>query len=153
MDTAVVDANVFIHGRGSYPFSKAITSQEVVEELKSDRGKNMLRNVNYEVRKPAEGSVQIVREKSEAINSPTSNVDEELLALALELDEFILTDDIPLQNLALHLGIEFRGFLEGEIEEKFMWKTICRNCGREVSGDNCSSCGSTRLRQKQVRCS
>lgn len=153
MNAAVVDANVFIHGRGSYPFSKAITSQEVVDELHSDHGKNMLRNVNYEVRRPSEKSVEKVESKSKDINSPTSEADERLLALAMDLEKVILTDDIALQNLALHLDLEFQVFLEDEIEDKFIWKKLCKNCGNEVAEDRCSSCGSTRLRRKQVRCS
>jgi len=153
MNTAIVDANVFIHGRGSYPFSKAITVQEVVDELKTDHGKNMLHNTNYEVRRPSKKSIEKVREKSERINSPTSKEDERLLSLAMDLDQLILTDDIALQNLALHLGIGFQGFLEDKITEKFKWESICKNCGNEVSKDRCSSCGSTRLRRKQVRCS
>jgi len=153
MNAAVVDANVFIHGRGSYPFSKAITVQEVVDELQSNHGKNMLRNVNCEVRRPSEESVEKVKSKSQNINSPTSKQDEILLALAMELDEVILTDDIALQNLALHLDLGFKSFLEDEIEDKFRWKKLCKNCGNEVSNDRCSSCGSTRLRRKQVRCS
>lgn len=153
METAVVDANVFIHGRGSYPFKKAVTSQEVLEEVQSDQGKNMLRNINYEVRSPSDKAIAKVREKAQEINSPTSATDEKLLALAMTLEKVILTDDIALQNLALHLDIEFQGFLEDEIEEKFRWKKICKNCGNEVSRSRCSSCGSTRLRRKQVRCS
>jgi len=153
MNAAVVDANVFIHGRGSYPFSKAITVQEVIDELQSDHGKNMLRNVNYEVRRPSEESFEKVKSKSESINSPTSEADEKLLALAADLEEIVLTDDIAMQNLALHLDLDFQGFLEDEINERFRWKKICKNCGSKVSGDKCSSCGSTRLRLKQVRCS
>lgn len=153
MNAAVVDANVFIHGRGSYPFSKAITVQEVVDELQSNHGKNMLRNVTYEVRKPSEESFENVKNKSESINSPTSAADEKLLALAMDVEEVILTDDIALQNLALHLELDFQGFIEDKIEKKFRWKKLCKNCGNKVSGDRCSSCGSTRLRRKQVHCS
>ena len=153
METAVVDANVFIHGRGSYPFERGITVQEVIDELESDQGKNMLRNIDYEVRRPSAEIIEKVSEKSESINSPTSKPDEKLLALAMELEEVIVTDDIALQNLALHLGVDFRGFLEDEIDEKFRWKILCKNCGSEVSKNRCSSCGSTRLRRKQVRCS
>lgn len=153
MDTAVVDANVFIHGRGSYPFKSAITVQEVVEELQSNHGANMLRNVSYEIRAPSDQYIKKVKNKSKEINSPTSNVDEKLLALAIQLGKTMLTDDIALQNLAFHLDADFDGFLEDKIEKKFRWDIICTNCGAEVSGDRCSSCGSTRTRRKQVRCS
>lgn len=153
MEKAVVDANVFIHGRGSYPFNKAVTSQDVVDELQSDHGKNMLRTVNYTVKAPSENSVKLVREKSKELNSPTSDADEKLLALARDSDLMLLTDDIALQNLALHLDLDFQGFLEDEVDNKFKWIKICKNCGSKVTKEKCSSCGSTRLRRKQVRCS
>lgn len=153
METAVVDANVFIHGRGSYPFQKALTVPEVVEELESDQGMNMIRTIDFTVRTPSESSIRKVKEKSEELNSPTSETDEKLLALALETSKPILTDDIALQNLAFHLDVEFEGFLEDEIENRFKWLKICKNCGNEVSGNKCSSCGSTLLRWQQVRCS
>lgn len=153
MEDAVVDANVFIHGRGSYPFEKAITTQEVVEELESDHGKNMLRSVKYEIREPSDEVFEKIKEKSKNIGSPTSDTDEKLLALSIQLDKKLLTDDIALQNLALHLKADFQSFLEDEVEDKFKWKKICKNCGNSVSGERCSSCGSTRLRRKQVRCS
>ena len=152
MNTAVVDANVFIHGRGSYPFNKAMTVQEVVDELESYHGKNMLQNVQYEVERPSEKTVENISDKSKQLNSPTSEVDEKLLALAMDENLIILTDDFALQNLALHLDLEVKGFLEDKVEVKYKWKNICRNCGKEVSGERCS-CGSTDQRRKQVRCS
>ncbi|MFB6216652.1 MAG: PIN domain-containing protein, partial [Candidatus Aenigmatarchaeota archaeon] len=127
MEKAVVDANVFLHGRGRYSFDRAITVPEVVEEVKSSKGQNNLRNIDYEVRQPSQESMQKVEQKSEEIRSPTSDVDEKLLALAIDLQEDLVTDDKALQNLALHLGVKFEGYMEGEVDEKFRWRTICEN--------------------------
>ncbi|MFB6144998.1 MAG: NOB1 family endonuclease [Candidatus Nanohaloarchaea archaeon] len=148
---AVVDANVFLHGRGRYRFDKAFTVPEVVEEVRSGKGRNNLRNLDYSTGKPSQSSLEEVRKKSDEINSPTSDVDEKLLALARDIQGTLVTDDKALQNLAIHLDIDFEGYLEDRVEEKFEWEMICENCGRNVSGERCSSCGSTLLRRRLVR--
>ncbi len=149
----VVDANVFIHGKGSYPFTKALVIPEVLEEIQSQNARNILINTDYQVKTPSEKNVDKVKEKASEINSPTSEADEKLLALALEMDKNILTDDKALQNLALHLETGFEGFLDKATDQKFFWEKYCGNCGRKVSGSKCGSCGSTHLSKKQVRCS
>lgn len=150
---AVVDANVIIHGRGSYSFDRAFIVPEVVEEVESSKGRNNLRNINYEVRNPSEKVVEVVKEKSGEINSPTSEEDEKLLALAIELGEKLVTDDKPLQNLALHLEAEFEGFIDPKTEELFRWEENCSNCGKEVTSSRCPRCGSQILNRRRVHCS
>jgi len=149
----VVDANVFIHGKGSYPFTKALIIPEVLEEIQSQKARNILINTDYQVKTPSKEKVKKVKEKSGEINSPTSEADEKLIALALETGKDILTDDKALQNLALHLETGFEGFLDDATDQKFVWEKHCRNCGRGVSGSKCGSCGSTHFLKKQVRCS
>ncbi len=150
---AVVDANVFLHGRGNYGFSKAYLVPEVAEEVKSSKGRNNLEKIDYEVRIPSEEALEKVKDKSEDINSETSEPDEKLLALAMDLDKKLVTDDIPLQNLALHMNQDFEGYFEDKLDNKYRKEVVCKNCGSSVSGESCSSCGSTRLRLRQVRCS
>lgn len=147
---AVVDTNVFLHGTGRYGFEKVYTVQEAVEELESSEGRNRLETMDYEVRSPSKQSMEKVKQKADEINAETSEVDQKLLALALDLQATLVTDDKGLQNLALHIGADFQGFLGDEVDEKFRWKIICKNCGSEVEGEKCS-CGSTRLRRKLVR--
>ncbi len=148
----VADTNVFIHGR-KRPFSSALTVPEVLEELKSSEARLSFDLSDIEVAEPSDDAVDTVKAKSNEIDSPTSDVDEKLLALALEKGEELFTDDKALQNLALHLGIEFNSFLSDGVEEKVKWRTVCENCGEEVEGDRCPRCGSTLLRRKRDRCS
>lgn len=150
---AVIDTNVLIHGRGKTRYDEVYIVQEVLDEAKSSEARNRLRNMDYSVWEPSQDSLEEVKQRSDDINSPTSEADEKLLALALEKDITMVTDDKPLQNLALHLDVSFEGFLDDPAEEKFRWQRVCENCGRQVSGESCPSCGSTRLRRRQVRCS
>ncbi len=149
---AVVDANVIIHGRGSYGFETAIMVPEVLEEVESSKGRNNLRNIDYEVRNPSEQALNKVRSISDEINSPTSSEDEKLLALAMDMKTKLFTDDKPLQNLALHLEADFKGFLDSKTEEKYRWELRCSNCGKKVTDSQCPRCGSIPDRRR-VRCS
>jgi len=148
----VVDTNVLIHGRGEIS-DKILIVPGVPEEVESDGAANILRNLDYEVQEPDESILEDVKEKSDEINSPTSEVDEKLLALALERSLPLLTDDKALQNLSLYTDVEIRGFLDDPVEEKFRWEERCSNCGSEVSSLPCPRCGSRQVSQKQVRCS
>ena len=134
-----VDANIFIHGRKPR-FSEMVTVPEVVEELKSESGERGFNATQIAVKEPTNRSLEIVKELSEQINSPTSEADEKLLALARDQGAVLVSDDKALQNMALHLDIEFEGFMEDKIEEKRSWKLVCPSCGRETS-KRCSSCG------------
>lgn len=147
---AVIDTNVLIHGRGNLDYDGIYVVEGVIEEAKSTSGKNVLRNLEYEVFRPSQGSVSEVEEKSEELNSPTSETDERLVALAMDKDATLVTDDKAMQNLCLHLGIDFDGFNDPGLEDGFEWKKLCANCGRELSSPPCPRCGSRRLRRKQV---
>lgn len=147
---AVIDTNVLIHGRGNLEYDDIYVVEGVVEEAKSRRGKNVLRNLDYDVFRPSRDALDQVERKSDEINSPTSSVDEELVALAKEKDAVLVTDDKAMQNLCLHLDVKFDGFHDPGLEERQEWKKLCENCGMDVSTPPCPRCGSRRIRRKQV---
>ena len=149
----VVDANVILHGRGNYSFGKALTVQEVYDEIQSERGRDLLMNIDVRVKQPSEDVLEKVRSMSEKLNSPTSDADEKLIALALEYSKVLVTDDKPLQNLAVHLGTDFEGFLDPKTDKKIRWERVCESCNRVLEGSTCSRCGCQRFQRKQVGCS
>ncbi|MFB6292357.1 MAG: NOB1 family endonuclease [Candidatus Nanohaloarchaea archaeon] len=144
----VIDANVVIHGRGSYRFESAYTVPEVMDEMESSEARIKFDTNDIEVREPSSEYVKKVWRKSEEINARTSEADEKLLALGIELGEPVVTDDRGVQNLALHLDAEFRSFMQDPVEEKRSWAVVCENCGSKVEGDSCDRCGSSQLRRK-----
>lgn len=148
---AVVDANVFIRGEKFPGFDQFYVAQEVMEELESQRARTDFDLREVEVRQPSEEAVRRVEEKSEEINAHTSETDEKLLGLALELDAVLVTDDKGLQNLASHLDVSFESYLGDEIEGKRSWKRLCGNCSSKFEGEKCSRCGSTRVQRKPDR--
>lgn len=73
-----------------------------------------------------------------------SETDKEVLALALQLDALLITDDYSIQNVASRLGLRYRPALTPGIREERGWSFRCKGCGRywpqEV--DSCPVCGS-----------
>lgn len=150
---AVIDSNVLLHGRGKLDYDDLYVVPGVLEEVKSDRGRNVLGSLDYEVVEPTEQEVETVGEKAGEINSPTSEVDERLVALASERDLVLVTDDKAMQNLALHLDVDFDGFHDPPLQDRFEWRELCANCGNEISSPPCPRCGSRQIRRKQVQSS
>lgn len=144
----VIDANVIIHGRAGEEFSKAFTTPSVLEEMKSSEASLKADIMELEIEIPDRNTVNKVKEKAREIGANTSETDEELLALALTLDKKLVTDDKDLQNLGLHMGAEIDGFMDDRIEEKLEWKTVCSNCGTEISSPPCPRCGETQTQRK-----
>lgn len=149
----VVDANVLIHSRAQFPFEKAVVPPGVHQEIKSGMSKLKMEKLELEVVEPSENSLEKVREKSGEIFSPTSEEDEQALALAMDKSIVLVTDDKALQNLALHLGVDFDSFNTDKVTEKREWRKVCENCGSKVSTLPCPRCGSRSLRRKRVQSS
>jgi endoribonuclease Nob1 len=73
--------------------------------------------------------------------SPT---DAEVIALALDLEAELLTDDYSVQNVASHLRMPFRPVGIKAIKEVRKWRWRCTGCGKVFDKElpECSICGS-----------
>lgn len=150
---AVLDANVFIRMESLSGFDAVYTVPAVREELESRAAELGWKASGVEVVEPSAEAVERVEGKAEEVGAETSDTDQSLLALALDLDATLVTDDKGLQNLALHLDQDFQAYMGDEVEEERSWTRVCANCGEEVPGRKCPSCGSTTVRRKPDQCS
>ncbi|MFB6166871.1 MAG: NOB1 family endonuclease, partial [Candidatus Nanohaloarchaea archaeon] len=127
----VLDANVFIHAVDlSLPFENPVTTPGVVEELESEEPGKRFEFGDVDVYQPSPDALDRVREEAERMGEDVSDIDVEVLALALERDATVVSDDYAVQNLASRLGIEYEGFAKDEIEDEDVeWRRVCRNCG------------------------
>lgn len=146
----VVDSNVIIHGRRGDSFNEAFTIPEIFNEMKSKEAKRKADSMNLKVEKPDEEAVKKVEKQSRQINSPTSDIDDKLAALALKKNLTLLTDDKALQNLAELLNIDYSSFMDSEIEKTLKWKLECHNCGNEINKSPCHLCGSDEIERKSL---
>ncbi len=59
-----------------------------------------------------------------------SQTDQEVLALALQLEAAVVTDDYAIQNVAARLGLQYEPALLPGIRKEEEWSFRCRGCGR-----------------------
>lgn len=73
-----------------------------------------------------------------------SRADIEIIALALELNALVITDDYSIQNLAKRLSVPYHPFGKEAIREEFRWTYRCKGCGKfyDTSQPDCPICGS-----------
>ena len=59
-----------------------------------------------------------------------SDVDLEVLALTIELQAMLVTDDYRLQNICKHEGIQFESIQTSGAKEQWYWEMRCTGCRR-----------------------
>ena len=141
---AVLDASFFF---GDFPAEgDTFTAPSVIEELKDIRAKG-----NFEkwcarglrVQSPTGESEKRVISAAGTTKDITviSGTDRDLLALALDLEATLYTDDFAIQNVALVLGVKTVPLLQRKAR-RVHWKYRCSGCGRYADHDGeCPVCG------------
>jgi UPF0271 protein len=95
-----------------------------------------------EVADPDPGFVRRTREASAAAGEVLSVADIDVLALALQLDAAVVTDDYALQNVARKMGVPVVP-LRQRGTPGIRWRYRCTGCGRYSKGPGeCPVCGS-----------
>jgi UPF0271 protein len=144
LDATALRSGVVISGEDEW-----YTTPSVIEEIR--RGKmakdiEILRDVSIKITSPKQEVITEVKRAAETTGdiSRLSETDIEVLALALELEALIFTDDYSIQNLAMVLSIEYQPGVEKGITEIFKWESKCSGCARTFDGqkDTCPVCGS-----------
>lgn len=91
-------------------------------------------------------SLEIVKEEAKKTGDlgRLSDVDLSVLALALDMDGTILTDDYSIQNVAKSMGLPYRSVGTAGIKKKFKWNYRCVGCGKwyKEHSEECLICGS-----------
>jgi UPF0271 protein len=125
------------------------TTYSVVEELEEKLGKEKVEQfleLGLKVEKPSEETLLNVTRSAEALGEELrlSKTDLEVVALALELNAVIITDDYSIQNLAEELKIKYLGFAQKGIRRKIFWHYRCEGCGKyfKLCTKFCPICGS-----------
>lgn len=120
----------------------------VVEELRRwgmSRRLELLLASRIEVRSPSDVSIERAREASQATGDAgrLSETDMSVLALTIELDIPVITDDYSIQNVIKSLGGDFLTMEKIGIREVFSWEFRCSGCGKQFKEhhDECDVCG------------
>lgn len=130
----------------------------VIQELKDEKSKLMIdlsiERGSIRVIDPTESSIKKVIKTAQMTGDiqNLSQTDIDVIALALEHDLDIVTDDYSIQNVANALGLKHEPIAQEGIKYKFRWINICEGCGRKYPSDFdgvCEICGSG-LRRKVI---
>lgn len=142
--TCVLDASVFF---SDLPVTeKAYTTPSVVAELVDLRSKGRLEALLAEglsVREPENRFLEEVEAaaKRSGDAEKISWTDRDILALALEVQAVLITDDFAVQNVAHSLKVQTRS-IQQRAARQIRWRFRCSGCGRyyRESGE-CPVCG------------
>jgi UPF0271 protein len=141
---AVLDASIFF---SEFPVSgEVFTTPSVHDELKDIRSKG-----NFEkwcaagLRVMSPDPLNLERVAAAAAKSRDTGIisatDADLLALTLELDAVLYTDDFAIQNVASVLGVKTCPIQQRKAK-RVHWKYRCSGCGRYFDHDGeCMICG------------
>jgi endoribonuclease Nob1 len=141
----ILDASFFF---SDCPITEeAYTTPSVLNELIDIRSKGTYEKFSAEglkVVSPTEESREQVLKAAEKTRdiSIISDTDCDILALALDLDAVLRTDDFAVQNVAGALGVQTVPIIQRKAKH-IRWKYRCSGCGRYSDHDGeCRICGS-----------
>jgi len=167
----IFDTNIFLTGIDFNLINGLIyTTPSIIEEIKvekfSKQNQNILNKIyaaldskKLIIRAPKRSYIENVNEKSKLTGDfkVLSDVDKELISLALELVETFKTtvkmfsNDYSIENVCSELDIPFFSLYKEGIKSKITWEVYCPHCKSSFDAEDlfktCEMCGS-RLKRK-----
>ncbi len=150
----VLDSVAFLTRR--HPQSELLTVPGVEPELVNRRSREyhaQLAAAGMQVAMASETARQQVETTAQETGDGgvLSPVDTELLALALERDATLITDDFAMQNVAASLGIAWLPVETAGIAKQLRWRWTCSGCRQKWDDPHgeCPTCGSELRRTRR----
>ena len=154
----VLDATAFYAGIPFVSNDLFMTTSAVYEEIQHIKTKQgaleMLQQTNrLQIRDPSEEIIDIVKDASikTGDNATMSKQDITIIALALENNIELITDDFAVTNVAKQLKIKTSSLMTKGISTVGKWISYCSMCGKEFSKQKeCPICGN-KLNRKLIK--
>ena len=154
----VLDATAFYAG---IPFTSSdsfITTSIVYEEIQHIKSKHgalemLLQTNRLQIRDPSQEYILKVKNTAEKTGDKLtiSEQDISIIALSLENNAELITDDFAVMNIAKQLEIQTLSLMTQGINSIGKWISYCSVCGKEFSNKKeCPICGSE-LNRKLVK--
>ncbi|HEX54588.1 MAG: ribonuclease VapC [Candidatus Altiarchaeales archaeon] len=146
----ILDTSGILRSRLDFSNFRYHITNSVLHELKDENVKaaieSAIKSGNVILSEASDEYVAKVIEKARETGDimKLSNTDIEILAVALEKNLSIVTDDYSIQNVASHLNLDYEPVTQNGIKRSVKWKKICPFCDREYHSDKkeCDVCGS-----------
>jgi endoribonuclease Nob1 len=141
----ILDSSFFLSGTQP-PEGQLFTVPSVVDEVRPGRKELLIcEALGMQIRSPTQESMERIEETAKKTGdiSRVSRTDMELIALALELQGTLFTDDYSMQNISASLGVKFHSLLQRGIRKIAKWYYRCKYCGKyqETEREDCGVCG------------
>jgi len=154
----VLDTSGILRSDLDFSRNKYIITNSVLSELLDESARvaveAALKSKSIILAEPREDFLKKVKEAAVKTGdiSEMSSTDLDILAVALERNLVVISDDYRVQNVASALGIEFETTIHEGIKHKLKWFKVCEGCGRKypMESDLCEICGS-RLKKRAIR--
>ncbi len=149
MVSKILDATSFYAGIPFASQEKHYTTSLVYEEIKHikkhhDAVNTLMELGRLELQDPGKQFVEKVIQKAKQTGdfSELSNGDISVIALSLQLNGDIITDDFAVSNVAKQLGIKILPVMTSGISKVLQRSLYCIACQKEFdSGKHCPVCG------------
>lgn len=156
MEFKVIDASVLLHSNLDFSKQIYLAPNSVILEIIDERAKILvdaaIKNKRLKIVDPGETALR--KTVSKAVETgdiqSLSKTDLDVIALALEKNAVIASDDYAIQNTARQLGLKTEATMQDGIKKAVKWIKLCEGCGRRYETSKrglCQVCGS-KLRKK-----
>ena len=143
----ILDTSAILSRRVSLMQGNVATTTSVLDEIRLGK---IARYTGFssdmmDILAPGKESLAAAREAAEATGDlhELSRTDLDVIALCLDLNGILVTDDYAMQNVASRLGLEFMGADLKPIDRDIKWQYRCTGCGKifQQHVEICQVCG------------
>ena len=158
MDFRILDASAFYAGVPFGSDSECYTTSLIYQEIKHiKKNQNVLETLletdRLKIRDPDNDSVNsaITSAKETGDYQQLSKQDISIIALCINLNGLIITDDFAIINVAKNIGLQTSHIMTAGIHDIGRWVHYCPGCRvNHTSGKECPICG-TPLKRKLLK--
>jgi len=158
LDFRILDASAFYAGIPFGSSSECYTTSLVFDEIKHIKKNHgvletLLETNRLKIRDPDKESTEIAIKASKNTGDyqQLSKQDVSIIALCIELNGQIITDDFAISNVAKNSGLNVSPVMTSGIKDVGKWVHYCPGCrSNHKSGKECPSCG-TPLKRKLLK--
>jgi len=147
---AVCDASAILSGFvGEENFTTSLVLSEIRDFESRDFVESLLLSKKLFIVNPATNFVKVVLEATMRTGDDLTDADISVIALALEMNTTLVSNDYGIQNVCTFLGIAYENADGLQIREMKEWVYVCEGCMRTFSKRKkiCEFCGN-RIRKK-----
>ncbi|MFQ5440659.1 MAG: NOB1 family endonuclease [Nitrosopumilaceae archaeon] len=158
MDFRILDASAFYAGVPFGSSNECYTTSIVFDEIKHIKKnqevlETLMETNRLKIRDPDTNSVDLAVKASKNTGDyqQLSKQDLSIIALCIDLEGQIITDDFAISNVAKNLGLKISPLMTRGIKDVGKWIHYCPGCrSNHKNGKECPMCG-TLLKKKLLK--